>query len=171
MKVKLLFILVLMLNIATAFALKENKSLVDSTNNNVYGTSVNIDSLPIKVKVFCRSNTEIYKLIDAMIYVESRGNDTIHNKSGNCIGALQETKTLVRDVNRILKLWGVNKTYHYVDRKNRSKSIEMFLIINTYYHKNSSWETIAKSWNQGIGGMFIYKQKAENYWKLVTKRL
>jgi len=133
--------------------------------------SIRIDSMALKVDTFMFMNRKLLKLVDAMIFVESRGNDTISNKKGDCIGCLQETKTLVRDVNRILKLWKVDKIYFYKDRKNRQKSIEMFMIVNKYYNKNSNWEKIAKSWNQGMAGMYIYPKRAQAYWNLVKKKL
>jgi hypothetical protein len=79
-------------------------------------------------------------MIEAIIYVESRGNDTI--KKNGCWGCMQIKMCYVEDANRILVLKAnKNKTpldsvilFTTLDRLNRDKSIEMFQVINNYYN-------------------------------------
>ncbi len=75
-------------------------------------------------------------LIESLIQVESRGNNYI--SSGNSLGCLQITPIYVREVNNIL---GYNK-YSLDDRKSKSKSIEMFNIIQI---QNNPTKNISKA--------------------------
>jgi len=112
-------------------------------------------------------------LIDAMIIVESQGNDSAigdtHLGSQYAVGALQIRPIMVREVNRILKLKGVKYRYKLKDRYDRDKSIEMFLIWKEFHHKDSDFEVIARSWNGGSNGP--KKSKTYNYWKKVEQQL
>ena len=112
-------------------------------------------------------------LIDAMIIVESQGNDSAigdtHLGSNYAVGALQIRPIMVREVNRILKLKGVKYRYQLKDRYDRDKSIEMFLIWKEFHHKDSDFEVIARSWNGGSNGP--KKSKTYNYWKKVEQQL
>lgn len=68
------------------------------------------------------------KLISSIIFIESTNNDKAVNID-SCVGCLQISSIYVREVNRILKLKHIEKAFDLSDRYDRSKSIEMFTII------------------------------------------
>ena len=103
-------------------------------------------------------------LIDAIMYVESRGDSMAYNKREDAVGVLQIRPIMLREVNRLL---GYNK-YTLNDRWSKAKSIEMFEIIrqNT---PNPTDEILARNWNGGWKG---YKKKSTiKYWDKVRKEL
>ncbi len=114
----------------------------------------------------------IETLLNAIILVESRGNDScIGDKflGKPSIGCLQIRPVMVREVNRILKKEKKEKKFTLDDRWSREKSIEMFYVWKKYHHEEDSMEIIARCWNGGPRG---YKKKAtEYYWKKVQKEL
>ena len=109
------------------------------------------------------------KLVDALIFVESRGNDSAFHKGENAVGCLQIRPIMVKEVNRVLGLQGSTNIYTLEDRWERGKSIEMFKIIANYYHQTSSYEKIARCWNGGPKG--LQKKQTKKYWRKVQKRL
>lgn len=100
------------------------------------------------------------RVIEAIIQVESRGNQNAFNKEGNCAGILQITKICVADVNRILN----RKEYTLEDRFNVEKSKEMFRIIQATYNKENNIEKAIRIWNGGCG---YSKAKTEAYYQKV----
>jgi hypothetical protein len=111
-------------------------------------------------------------LINALIYVESRGNDSaIGDRHLNqpSVGVLQIRPIMVREVNRICKKIGSHQRFTLKDRFDRDKSIHMFLIWKEFYHKDSNFEAIARSWNGGIRGYL--NPRTEKYWKKVEQQL
>jgi hypothetical protein len=112
-------------------------------------------------------------LIDAMIIVESQGNDSAigdkHLGSNYAVGALQIRPIMVKEVNRILKLKGDEHRFKLKDRYDREKSIQMFMIWKEFHHKDSDYEEIARSWNGGPNGP--KKSRTYNYWKKVENQL
>lgn len=111
-------------------------------------------------------------LIEALIQVESRGKE---NAIGDkhlgkpSVGVLQIRPIMVKEVNRILKKQGKKLRYILKDRFSKEKSIEMFKVWKSYYHKSSSFEKIARCWNGGSRG---HKSKSTlRYWKKVKKEL
>jgi hypothetical protein len=112
-------------------------------------------------------------LLTALIFVESRGNDSAigdkHLVGNEAIGVLQIRPIMVREVNRILKLQKSDKRFTLKDRFERDKSIEMFYIWKNHHHKNSDAETIARNWNGGPKG---YKSnRTLKYWNKVEQQL
>ena len=112
-------------------------------------------------------------LVSALIFVESRGNDSAigdrHIVGGEAVGALQIRPIMVREVNRILKIQKSDKRFKLKDRFERDKSIEMFYIWKNYHHKDSEPEIIARNWNGGPKG---YKNsRTEKYWNKVEQQL
>jgi hypothetical protein len=103
-------------------------------------------------------------LIEAIIYVESRGNTNAHNISEDAVGCLQIRPIMLREVNRLL---GHNK-YKLTDRWNRSKSIEMFNVIREHT-TNPTDEKLARNWNGGWNG--YKKQSTLKYWHKVKQQL
>lgn len=113
-----------------------------------------------------------FKLVEALIQVESRGNEKAigdTNLGEPSVGVLQIRPIMVREVNRILKRTGSEKRYKKKDRFSREKSIEMFMVWKNYHHPEGGFETIARNWNGGPRG---YKNKrTEYYWAKVQLEL
>lgn len=103
-------------------------------------------------------------LIEAIIYVESRGDINAHNISEDAVGCLQIRPIMVREVNRLL---GYNK-YKLADRWNKEKSIEMFNVIKEHT-TNPTNEKLARNWNGGWNG--YKKQSTLKYWHKVKEQL
>ena len=115
---------------------------------------------------------EITSLIDALIVVESQGNDSAvgdTHLSEPSIGVLQIRPIMVKEVNRILKMKGTKHRYKMSDRWDREKSIEMFRIWQEFHHNDSNYEEIARSWNGGPKGP--KNPKTYSYWKKVENQL
>jgi len=103
-------------------------------------------------------------LIDAIIYVESKGDIKAHNISEDAVGCLQIRPIMLREVNRLL---GYNK-YQLTDRWNKVKSIEMFNVIKEHT-TNPTNEKLARNWNGGWNG--YKKQSTLKYWYKVKQHL
>ena len=95
------------------------------------------------------------ELVEALIWVESRGDDSAFHRGENAVGCLQIRPIMVKEVNRVLDLQGSTNIYTLEDRWSRTKSIEMFNVIADYYHETSSYEKIARCWNGGPKGRRI----------------
>lgn len=111
-------------------------------------------------------------LVNALIYVESRGLDSaIGDKHLDqpSVGVLQIRPIMVREVNRICKRIGSHQRFTLRDRFDREKSIHMFLIWKEFHHKDSNFEAIARSWNGGPRGP--KSNRTLPYWEKVEKQL
>ena len=104
------------------------------------------------------------KLVDAIIYVESRGDSMAHNKREDAVGVLQIRPIMLREVNRLL---GYDK-YTLKDRWSKAKSIEMFEVIREHT-TNPTDEKLARNWNGGPNG--YKKQSTLKYWNKVKEQL
>lgn len=107
-------------------------------------------------------------LINAIIQVESRGNDRAVSKDGSCVGPMQIKMIAVKDCNEYLKSKGEKRRFTSNDRYSRTKSAQMFQLIMERYNKSNSIQTACFIWNQGIG----YKKrmnKARVYYNKVIK--
>lgn len=102
------------------------------------------------------------KLIEACIYVESRGNDLAFNSKEKAAGCLQIRPILVKEVNRLIG----SEAYTLQDRWSRSKSIEMFKVIKSNIN-NPTDERVARTWNGG----YNFGKSTDSYWNKVNKRL
>jgi hypothetical protein len=127
--------------------------------------------VPVKLEPMpIQPATEV--LIEALIQVESRGNDSAigdRHLGEPSVGVLQLRPIMVREVNRILKKQKSEKRYKLKDRFSREKSIEMFMVWKNYHHPEGGFETIARNWNGGPRG---YKNKrTERYWAKVQIEL
>ena len=124
------------------------------------------------IKLAEMEKIRVTNLIEAIIVVESQGNDKAvgdTHMSEQSIGALQIRPIMVREVNRILKLKGEEDRFHLKDRYDRDKSIQMFMIWKDFYHDDSDDETIARSWNGGPKGN--KNPKTLRYWEKVEEVL
>jgi len=132
--------------------------------------TLEIDTLNQKLEIFDFQflKKEWNNLLDAIIRVESRNDDSAHAIGEDAVGCLQIRKTMVDDVNRILRRQGLWRVYTYDDRWSRVKSIEMFQIYTDYYGLIDS-EEIARCWNGGPRGMD--KDATVGYWEKVQKEI
>jgi soluble lytic murein transglycosylase-like protein len=109
-------------------------------------------------------------LVNAIMHVESRFNDSAIGDNGKAIGCLQIHPVLVREVNRLQEV-----EYTLEDRWDRKKSIEMFNIILKNYKISKaksfmdSAEIISRRWNGGPKG--DNKKCTEKYWEKVKEKL
>ena len=112
-------------------------------------------------------------LIDAMIIVESQGNDSAigdkHLGTNYAVGALQIRPIMIKEVNRILKLKGDDHRFQLKDRYDREKSIQMFMIWKEFHHNDSDYEAIARTWNGGPNG--VRNARTLHYWNKVSREL
>ena len=112
-------------------------------------------------------------LLTALIFVESRGNDSAigdrHLVGNEAVGALQIRPIMVREVNRILKIQGKTERFDLKDRFDRQQSIRMFMVWKNYHHKDSSPEKVARNWNGGPKG--YKKDRTIKYWNKIEKQL
>lgn len=111
----------------------------------------------------------IEPLIDAMILVESEGNDSAYCKKEEAVGCLQIRPIMLAECNRILKLQKSSISYNLLDRWSREKSIEIFHIINQYHNKDATYEEIARFWNGGP--KWAEKSSTKRYWRKVRRKL
>lgn len=112
---------------------------------------------------------DLAPLIEAMIWVESRDNDSAVGDGGRAVGCLQIHPIMVREANRILKLQKSSISYNLLDRRDREKSIEIFYIVNNYHHENATYEEIARAWNGGPN--WAQKGGTKRYWNKVQRKL
>lgn len=108
-------------------------------------------------------------LVRAMVWVESKGDPRAFAKREDAAGVLQIRPIMVNEVNRILNINKDDRFYTLDDRWNETKSIEMFYVFVDYYHKDSSYEEIARCWNGGPKG--LQKKQTKRYWKKVQNTL
>ena len=127
-----------------------------------------IDTLQWENEIFDKIEQDATFLLSALIMVESRDNDSAHAIGEDAVGCLQIRKTMVDDVNRILKRKGKNYSFTYEDRWSRQKSIMMFEIYCDHYNLTDP-EEIARCWNGGPRGMD--KEATVYYWNKVQDYL
>ena len=116
---------------------------------------------------FNLSNNTVH-LLSAIIHVESSNNDSAYNSYEDAVGCLQIRKTMVNDVNRILRRQKSDLRFTYDDRWLRNKSIHMFEIYCNYYGLTAA-EEIARCWNGGPRGMD--NPLTADYWRKVQENL
>ena len=110
-------------------------------------TVENTDGLEIKIEESSKPS-EWDMFIEAIIWKESRGNENCVGDNGKAVGVLQIHPIMVREANRILKLSGVEKEYTYDDRYDRTKSIEIFKIVQDYHNKSHDFNRALQIWNK-----------------------
>lgn len=90
--------------------------------------------------------TEWSRLVSALIKVESNGNDKAVNESSGASGCLQLMPIYVAEANRL-----TNGNYTLEDRFDRTKSIEMFNVIQSHYNKDMDIEKAIHLHNPNAG--------------------
>ena len=134
------------------------------------------DTTSVEV-VSSKTQTELNwnDFVSAVIYVESRGNDSAYNKSEEAVGCLQIRAIMVREVNRKLSIWNAPFRYTLDDRWDRQKSIEMFEIMAEQIPCCEDQEfmefaeVVARKWNGG--GQGHLKKSTEKYWERIINQL
>lgn len=115
-------------------------------------------------------------LYSSIVWVESKGNANAKSRDGS-VGIIQIKPVMVKEVNRICKIKGIDKKFTLADRKNPNKSEEMFWIYQEFYNPDinrdslskEDMEIMARKWNGGPEG---HRKKAtRKYWKKVSKRV
>jgi len=147
----------------------EIQQQTDSLHSIIDSMQCEIDTLVWKTEIwdYNISNNTTH-LLSALIMVESSDNDSAYNAREDAVGCLQIRRTMVDDVNRILRRQGNTYRYTYDDRWLRNKSIKMFDIYCKHYGLTTA-EEIARCWNGGPRGM--QNDMTANYWKKVKKNL
>jgi hypothetical protein len=115
-------------------------------------------------------------LYSSIVWVESKGNANAKSKDGS-VGIIQIKPVMVKEVNRICKIKGIDKKFTLVDRINPTRSSEMFWIYQEYYNpelnrdslSNNDMEIMARKWNGGPKGHI--KKATKKYWRKVFKRV
>lgn len=104
------------------------------------------------------------KLIEAIIWRESRGNDKAVNHKTNAVGCMQITPIYLEQCNNII---GYEK-YKLSDRYSREKSIEMFNIYQSHFNPNKGFHLAIKLHNPRAS--YWYHRDIENkYNELINK--
>ena len=141
----------------------------DSLNNTIDSLLLEIDTLTWENEIYdYNTEHETNHLLSALMFVESRFNDSAYAIDEDAVGVLQIRKTMVDDVNRILKRQKKDHRFTYDDRWSRNKSIQMFDIYVMHYGLSTA-EEVARCWNGGPRGMD--KDATVYYWNKVQDYL
>jgi len=114
---------------------------------------VNFDYFDIK---------RVDKLLQAIIYVESRGDSTAVNHRENAVGILQIRPIMVKEANRL------GGKYVLEHRKNVAKSIELFYLVQQFHNPKYDPKIACFLWN---GGQKHSKEGSMEYYNKVMRRL
>jgi len=145
------------------------QSTIDSLQNVIDSLHHEIDTLQWENQIWdfnISQNTT--HLLSAIMFVESSYNDSAYNSYEDAVGCLQIRKTMVNDVNRILRKQKSDLRFTYDDRWLRDRSIKMFSIYCEHYGLTTA-EEIARCWNGGPRGMS--KPLTATYWRKVQENL
>lgn len=115
-------------------------------------------------------------LYSSIVWVESKGNANAKSKDGS-VGIIQIKPVMVKEVNRICKIQGLDIKFTLADRKNPKKSEEMFWIYQEFYNPGLNLDSLsqedmavlARKWNGGPNG--DRKRATKKYWRKVFKRV
>ena len=176
--VKIIYNVLVVIGIVLAFSLchqnnklKKGIKLYKNKNKELYikvdKLECEVDSLVIDIEL-SKYNINRNDILEAIMFVESRNNDSAYASGEDAVGCLQIRKCMVDDVNRILLRKKSSISFTYNDRWDRKKSIEMFNIFITYYNLNTA-EEMARGWNGGPKG--INKTTTLKYWNKVEAEL
>jgi hypothetical protein len=98
----------------------------------------------------------LFRLIAAMIQVESGGNECAYNRSEQAAGCLQIRPIMVAEAERL----GIDFTL--ADRWDCAKSVRFFIELQMT-KKRTSFEEMARCWNGGPKGNSL--NSTLNYWQ------
>ena len=158
------------------YKIEIQKTTIETLNEQIEQNNYVIDSLYHKIDTLQWENQiwdfnlsqNTTHLLSAIMFVESSYNDSAYNSYEDAVGCLQIRKTMVDDVNRILRRQKADVRFTYDDRWLRNRSIKMFDIYCKYYGLTTA-EEIARCWNGGPRGM--QNEMTANYWKKVKNQL
>lgn len=142
--------------------------LIDSLYNHIDSLHKEIDTLQWEKSIFDYNVSYDTEILSAIISVESSNDDNAYNSNEDAVGCLQIRRTMVDDINRILRRKSSPIRFTYQDRWDRYKSIKMFEIYCKHY-RLSSYEQIARCWNGGPSG--LYNPATVKYWNKVQDRI
>ena len=148
--------------------LDQRHELIDSLYNQIDSLYKEIDTLQYEKEIFDFGNVSENEIISALMYVESSNNDSAYNANEDAVGCLQIRKTMVNDVNRILRKRKSPVRFTYEDRWCRYKSINMFKVYCKHYNLTTA-EEIARCWNGGPRG--INNPTTVKYWNKVQSKI
>ena len=147
----------------------ELETRTDSLNCTIDSLKSEIDTLTWENEIWdFNTEHETNHLLSALMFVESGFDDSAYVASEDAVGVLQIRKTMVDDVNRILKRQKKDYRFTYNDRWSRNKSIQMFDIYVMHYGLSTA-EEVARCWNGGPRGM--NKDATVYYWNKVQDYL
>lgn len=104
------------------------------------------------------------KLIEAIIWRESRGNDNSVNHKSNAVGCLQITPIYLKQCNKIAG----HEKYKLSDRYSRSKSIEMFNLYQSHFNPNRDLHLAIKLHNPRASYSY-HRDIEKKYKELINK--
>ena len=156
------------INCGLRATLDHRHELIDSLYQQLDSLHKVIDTLQYENEIFDYNTVSEQEIISALMYVESSNNDSAYNASEDAVGCLQIRKTMVNDVNRILRKRKSPVRFTYEDRWCRYKSINMFKIYCRHYNLMTA-EEIARCWNGGPDG--INKSATVIYWNKVQDKI
>tara|TARA_R110000868_G_scaffold9795_1_gene48206 strand:- start:7972 stop:8475 length:504 start_codon:yes stop_codon:yes gene_type:complete len=96
--------------------------------------------------------------VEAVIFIESKGDDSAYNEKEKAVGCLQIRPIMVRELNRQLTISDADFRYTLKDRWNRRKSVEMFEVMAEQVQccegltQMEFFEIVARRWNGGGRG-------------------
>jgi hypothetical protein len=130
----------------------------------------------IAMKPFKKGEVLKDVLYSSIVWVESKGNANAKSRDGS-VGIIQIKPVMVKEVNRICKIQGIDKRFTLADRNNPYKSAEMFWIYQEFYNPDLNLDSLSKEdmavlarkWNGGPKGHL--KRATKKYWKKVSKRV
>ncbi len=105
-------------------------------------------------------------VIEAIAQVESERNPSAVSKNGRYVGYLQISEILVRECNAIAGY----KKYTLADRKNRQKSIDMFIEFMERHNPSGNMERAIRLWNSGDRNCMSRKARTEGYYRRVMSQ-
>lgn len=109
-------------------------------------------------------------ILISQIWVESRGNSLVFNKTEMAAGILQIRPVMLRHVNYLLKLQGKELRYTLSDRFDSTKSVEMWRIVMEKHNPEYDVKRACIIWN-GKGksgtGSEKYYQRVKNRIKII----
>lgn len=147
------------------------KILTDNSIRIMFSDTLDTTPCPIGHDTVSLTFTD---LIEAVIYIESRGDSLAYNTKEKAVGVLQIRPIMLREVNRVLRKNKVPGKYVLQDRYNREKSIEMFEIMAEQVNQDGLsqmqfFEIVSRRWNGGRRGD---KKKATiKYWERIKNQL
>ena len=128
--------------------------ITDSNEPSFRIVEVESDKPDMRMQTVRRSLGFFNTFLDAIEYVESKGNTNAIGDGGLAVGCMQIHPIMVKDINRIL---GWNN-YTLNDRYDRNKSRQMCKIYLYHYCKNMNFKDMAACWVAGPDG-YLQKNK------------